>query len=197
MIEAITETHKSTGEGIVSSQTMFSQEVQELLKHRRRKPENQERWSSTSSSPSSWQEERRHWNDFRHRLRTWLSVVDPKVPQGLDVVEKEPSKKLSVIDCTKDCTKEGEAFSKHLYGILSSYTKNQHQLVLKAITQQNGLEGYCRILEFHAPATKARSLQFQRQIMNYRFSKEAGYSENILKFEELLEEFERASQEKV
>ena len=33
--------------------------------------------------------------------------------------------------------------------------------------------------------------------MNYHFSKEAGYSANILKFEELLEEFERASQEKV
>ena len=32
--------------------------------------------------------------------------------------------------------------------------------------------------------------------MNFRFVQEAGYSENILKFEELLEEFERASQEK-
>ena len=33
--------------------------------------------------------------------------------------------------------------------------------------------------------------------MNYRFSEEAGYSENIFKFGEVLEEFERASQEKV
>ena len=33
--------------------------------------------------------------------------------------------------------------------------------------------------------------------MNFRFVQEASYSENILKFEELLEEFERASQEKV
>ena len=33
--------------------------------------------------------------------------------------------------------------------------------------------------------------------MNYRFSRDAGYSENIFKFEERLEEFAHASQEKV
>ena len=200
MIEAITETHESTGEGSFSSQTLCAQEVQKIVETQEktaREPGEIELRKLIKGaeivSPSSWQEERQNWLGFRHRLRTWLSVVDPKVLQALDVVDKEPTKKLSMCDCAE----EGKALSDRLYGILSSHTKNRPQRVLQAITQDNGLEGYGRLLEFNASATKARSLKLQRQIMNYRFSKEAGYSENILRFEELLKEFERPSKEKV
>ena len=117
-------------------------------------------------------------------------MVDPRSLQALDVVESDPGKKQDM----NGYTEEGKALSKQLYSILSSYTKHQPQRVLQAIMQENCLEGYRQLLEFIAPATEARSLL---QIMNFRFVKEAGYSENILKFAELLEEFERSSQETV
>ena len=53
-------------------------------------------------------------------------MVDPKVLQALDVVEEETIKKLSMTNCSA----EGKAFSKRLYGILSTYTKNPPQRVL-------------------------------------------------------------------
>ena len=129
-------------------------------------------------APSDWQEDGQNWLEFRHTLTTWLAVVDPRSLQALDVVESDPGKKQNM----NGNTEEGKALSKRLYGILSSYTKNRPQRVLQAIMQENCLEGYRQLLEFNASATKARSLL---QIMNFRFVKEAGCSENIIKFGEV------------
>ena len=200
MIAAITETHKSTGEGIATSHSLFTQEVQKIVEVQEKKARELGEVefhklikAPDVFAPTTWQEERQTWLDFRCRLRTWLSAVDGKALQALDAVEAEPGTKLDF----KGFTPEGKATAERLYGILSSFTKNRLQRVLQAITQEIGLEGYRQLLEFNAPATKARSLQLQRQIMNFRFTKDAGYGENILKFEELLEEFERAWREKV
>ena len=170
MIEAITETHKSTGGGIASSHSLFTQEVQKIVEAQERK----ERYPGEVDlrkiikapdvfAPTSWQEERQTWLDFRHRLRTWMCVVDPKGLEALDAVERNPGTRQDM----GGLTEEGKATAKRLYGILSSYTKNRPQRVLQSITQENGLEGYRQLLEFNAPATKARSLQLQRQIMSW------------------------------
>ena len=65
LIEAITETHKSTGEGIVSSHALFTQEVQKIIsaqEKKSREPGEVEFHKFIKApdvfAPSSWQQER-------------------------------------------------------------------------------------------------------------------------------------------
>ena len=67
MTEIITETHKSTGEGIVRSHTLFTQEVQRIVEAQEKKAREPGEIdfhklikASDIFAPSSWQEERQN-----------------------------------------------------------------------------------------------------------------------------------------
>ena len=49
LVEAIAETHKATGERLVGSHSLFTQEVKKIMESQERKQESREKLSSTSS----------------------------------------------------------------------------------------------------------------------------------------------------
>ena len=177
------------------SQEALSSRIKEVFEQSREKGEIQLHKlvkAPEAFSPSTWQEERNSFGDFKHRLRTWLGAVDTDIPQLMDKAEKDPEKEFKF----SSLTSQEQTNSKKLYSILSSYTKNRPQRVVTTVKEENGLEAYRQLVFFNQPNTKARSLQLHREVMGFRFDKDKTYNENFLKFEELIDEYEKASKEK-
>ena len=177
------------------SQEALSSRIKEVFEQSREKGEIQLHKlvkAPEAFSPSTWQEERNSFGDFKHRLRTWLGAVDADILQLMDKAEKDPEKEFKF----SSLTSQEQTNSKKLYSILSSYTKNRPQRVVTTVKEENGLEAYRQLVFFNQPNTKARSLQLHREVMGFRFDKDKTYNENFLKFEELIDEYEKASKEK-
>ncbi|CAE7300201.1 unnamed protein product, partial [Symbiodinium sp. CCMP2456] len=177
------------------SQEALSSRIKEVFEQSREKGEIQLHKlvkAPEAFSPSTWQEERNSFGDFKHRLRTWLGAVDTDILQLMDKAEKNPEKEFKF----SSLTSQEQTNSKKLYSILSSYTKNRPQRVVTTVKEENGLEAYRQLVFFNQPNTKARSLQLHREVMGFRFDKDKTYNENFLKFEELIDEYEKASKEK-
>ena len=49
------------------------------------------------------------------------------------------------------------------------------------------------LVEEHQPHSRARSIQLLNNVLHYRFDNKRSTQENILKFEELIEEYEKSS----
>ncbi|CAE7514351.1 unnamed protein product [Symbiodinium sp. CCMP2592] len=177
------------------SQEALSSRIKEVLVESREKGEIQLHKlvkAPEAFSPSTWQEERSSFAECKHRLRTWLGAIDDEILTLMNKAEKEPAKEL---EFDKLSVKE-KTQSKKLYSILSSYTRNRPQRVVTAVKEENGIEAYRQLVNFNQPNTKARSLQLHREVMSFRFDKDKTYNENFLKFEELIDDYEKASSEK-
>ena len=68
--------------------------------------------------------------------------------------------------------------------------------MVTTVKEDNGVEAYCQLVYFNQPNTKARSLQLHREVMGFRFDKDQTSNWSFLKFEEFIDEYEKASKEK-
>ena len=59
------------------------------------------------------------------------------------------------------------------------------------------MEAYRMLLKEYQPTNRARSLELFHNILNYRFAQNKGIAENILEYEEKIEQYEKATGEKV
>ena len=146
-------------------------------------------------SPGTWQEEKNGFMEFKQRLRVWLGAMDEDLVETMDLVEND-LRKNEVLDM-KDMTDEAKTQSRKLYSILASYTKGRPYRVVRHTTEENGMEAYRMLLLEYQPVNRARSLELFHNIMNFRFAKDKGIAENILEYEERIEQYEKSTGEKV
>ena len=140
-------------------------------------------------NPSSFKEEHEGWSEFRHKMRTWIGALDPEMLARIEAVEAKRSEAVEF----STLSDEHKAVSKKLYTILTSYTKGRPLRTIKQITEENGLEAWRILLEEHEPYTRGRSLRLLTSLTKYKFENKKTTMENILAFEEAIEQYEKAS----
>ena len=146
-------------------------------------------------NPGNWQEEKSGWTEFRSRMRVWLGAVDNTMIRIMDIVERDLKEdKMVKID---DMSAEAKEASRRLYSVLCNYTKGRPYRVVKHVAEENGMEAYRMLLKEYQPTNRARSLELFHNILNYRFAQNKGIAENILEYEEKIEQYEKATGEKV
>ena len=146
-------------------------------------------------NPGNWQEEKSGWTEFRSRMRVWLGAVDNTMIRIMDIVERDLKEdKMVKID---DMSAEAKEASRRLYSVLCSYTKGRPYRVVKHVAEENGMEAYRMLLKEYQPTNRARSLELFHNILNYRFAQNKGIAENILEYKEKIEQYEKATGEKV
>ncbi|CAE7650594.1 unnamed protein product, partial [Symbiodinium microadriaticum] len=146
-------------------------------------------------NPGNWQEEKAGWIEFRNRMRVWLGAVDNSMIRIMDRVETDLKDDKMVR--ISDMSTEAKEASRRLYSVLSSYTKGRPYRVVKHVAEENGMEAYRMLLKEYQPTNRARSLELFHNILNYRFPKDKGIAESILEYEERIEQYEKATGEKV
>ena len=86
--------------------------------------------------PTTRDQEIETWSDWKHGLKNYLSVVDTKYVEEMEVIESDPSRP-STISTMADDTKRR---ARELYSILVSFMRGRPAKLARAITDQNGYE---------------------------------------------------------
>ena len=140
--------------------------------------------------PTTYKEEREGFLEFRMKMRSWIGALNPDILAKIDAVEidrREGSWEMAKL------TVQEREMSKKLHSILTSYTRGRPLRTLKQVPQENGFEAWRLLVEEHQPHSRARSLQLLNNVLHYRFDNKKSTQENLLKFEEAIEEYEKSS----
>ena len=121
--------------------------------------------------------------------------LDDKLVKIMDTVERDVKEDKPVR--MSDLTSEGKEARRKLYSVLCSYTKGRPYRVVKHTSEENGMEAYRLLMKEYRPVNRARSLELFHNILNYRFHKDKGIADNILEYEERIEQYEKSTGEKV
>ena len=144
-------------------------------------------------SPSTYKEEKEQYPEFRVKMRSWIGALDSSLLEKINVVENARSEKLIHEEFTPRTIDK----SKKLYSILASYTTGRPLRTIKQVQDENGFEAWRLLLEEHLPRTRARSLQLLSNLIHTKFDSKRTTMENILKFEDSIEEYEKSSSDSV
>ena len=139
--------------------------------------------------PSTYKEERDGFLEFRTKMRSWIGAFDNEILEKMNEIEKDREAAQNM----EDYTEEGKAQARKLHSILTSYTKGRPLRTIKQVASENGFEAWRMLVEERQPHTRARSLQLLNSVLNHKFDAKKSTQENLLKFEEMIEEYERAS----
>ncbi len=140
--------------------------------------------------PATYKEERDGFLEFRVKMRSWIGALNNDILEKINSVEMD--RREESWEWTKLTPAEKEQ-SRKLRSILTSYTRGRPLRTLKQVPHENGFEAWRLLVEEHQPHSRARSLQLLNNVLHYRFDNKKPTQENILKFEALIEEYEKAS----
>ena len=144
-------------------------------------------------SPSTYKEEKEQYPEFRLKMRSWIGALDSSLLEKINVVENARAEKLIHEEFTPRTIDK----SKKLYSILTSYTKGRPLRTIKQVQDENGFEAWRLLLEEHLPHTRARSLQLLSNLIHTKFDSKRTTMENILKFEDSIEEYEKLTRNRL
>ena len=139
--------------------------------------------------PSTAKEERDQFPDWKHKMKTWLSAVEPELAEDLNKVESARDTPFPMADFSPRTKERSVKF----YSILASYTKNEPLRVIKSMTDYNGLEAWRNLIQEHEPYTRGRGLALLNKVLNHKFDNKKTHLENLVAFEEAIETYETAA----
>ena len=140
--------------------------------------------------PTTYKEERDGFLEFRVKMRSWIGDLNNDILEKINKVEEDRNEARWSWD---KLTVQEQEQARKLHSILTSYTRGRPLRTLKQVASENGFEAWRLLVEEHQPHNRARSLQLLNQVLHFRFDNKKSTQENILKFEESIEEYEKAS----
>ena len=140
-------------------------------------------------APSTWDEERKTFPDFHRKFKTWLSAIEPRFGEHTDSVEKDTGIPL----ITAEMTPRTEAVGKKLYAVLTSYTKGRRLRTISKVPGQNGFEAYRLLVHENMPKSQVPNFHLLQNIINFKSDSGRNLNENVLAFEQLVEDYEKIS----
>ena len=140
-------------------------------------------------APSTWDEERKTFPDFHKKFKTWLSAIAPRFGEHMEVIERNTGTRLNAADMTPRTASLG----KKLYAVLTSYTKGRPLRTISKVPGQNGFEAYRLLVHENMPKSRVRNFHLLRNIINFKADSGRSLNENVLAFEQLIEDYEKIS----
>ena len=115
-------------------------------------------------APSTWDEERKTFLDFHRKFKTWLSAIEPRFGEHMDVIERDTGTPLNA----GDMTPRTAALGKKLYAVLTSYTKGRPLRTVSKVRGQNGFEAYRLLVHENMPTSQVRNFHLLQNIINHQ-----------------------------
>ena len=107
----------------------------------------------------------------------------------MDVIERETGTPLK----EGDMTPRTKALGKKSYAVLTSYTKGRPLRTTSKVPGQNGFEAYRLLVHENMPKSQVRNFHLLQNIINFKSESGKSLSENVLAFEQLIEDYEKIS----
>ncbi|CAE7436535.1 unnamed protein product [Symbiodinium sp. CCMP2592] len=139
--------------------------------------------------PDTREQEVEQWSEWKHMIKNYLSVVDTKMLEDMETIEKSPTRPSTVDGMDAAVRKR----SIELYAILLSFVRQRPAKLVRGVPSNNGFEAWRVLVGEMQPATRQRQLALMSQLAGIRFDANRSLAEQIVKYEELIKEYERVS----
>lgn len=139
--------------------------------------------------PESREQEHATWQEFNFSLKAYLVAIDEDFQEDFKHLEANYGTPVRMSEMAEATRKRGTL----LYAILTSLVHGRPQKILKAVQPGNGFECYRRLAEQATPQLRARALALLQTILQYSFSKTSTLTENLQRLDDLVREYEVAS----
>ena len=90
-------------------------------------------------------------------------------------------------------TPRTKALGKKLYAVLTSYTKGRPLRTISKVPGQNGFEAYRLLVHENMQKSQVRNFHLLQNIINFKSESGKSLNENVLVFEQLIEDYEKIS----
>ena len=127
---------------------------------------------------------------WREQFLNWICFLDKKYESLFQEVER-----LDQLADDADMNEESKVMGQQLYSILASYLRGPAgQLVRKEAQTRNGFRVWQALQKLFIPRTRQRTMALGQAIMQHpSFSSGKSMVDNLLQFEQLLEQYQYAS----
>ena len=129
------------------------------------------------------------WTEWKFGMRNYLGVIDPGFIVNLDKVERQPNRPIDMGTIDAAAGRR----SLELYAILQSFVRHRPAKLIRAVTHNNGYEGWRILVTEMQPSTRQRQLALANQLANVKFDPKVSLAEQFVKYEEVVREYERVS----
>ena len=130
------------------------------------------------------------WNEFNMSFRAWITYAEPSFETDLNAAEA----KGDVVFEFATLTDTQKQRSNQLYSILTGLLKHRPLIVLRGVSERNGLEVWRQLSQIYTPRNKSRSLAILTTLMQYPpFTKDKTLREQVATLDRLAQEYSRVA----
>eukprot|EP00435_Cladocopium_sp_Y103_P029077 s3541_g7.t1 len=128
------------------------------------------------------------WKEWSWMFEQYVASVDPGFTDDIQAVRAKLDRPVDPVDFS-DQERQRNHF---LYSLLSALLRQRALLVVKQVTNNNGLEVYRLLVQQNEPASKNRSMSLLSVIMSWpSFNTKSSLMQQLLKLEHAYGEYER------
>ena len=139
-------------------------------------------------NPSSREDEISKWRDWSWQFEQYLGSLDHHYVSDIVDLRKNPT---HVVDETEQSSEE-QRRSIFMYGLMAALLKGRPLLMLKAVKNFNGYEGYRQLVLSNEPKSQNRSMSLLNVIMTWpQFSPKTSMISQVMKLESAFQEYEK------
>ena len=139
-------------------------------------------------NPSSREDEISQWREWSWQFEQYLGSLDHDYVSDIVDLRKNPT---AVVDDSVQSS-EGQKRSTFMYGLMAALLKGRPLLMLKAVKNFNGYEGYRQLVLSNEPKSQNRSMSLLNVIMTWpQFSPKTAMISQVMKLESAFMEYEK------
>ena len=139
-------------------------------------------------NPSSREDEISKWREWSWQFEQYLGSLDHRYVSDIVDLRKNPT---AVVDDSVQSSEEQKR-SIFMYGLMAAILKGRPLLMLKAVKNFNGYEGYRQLVLSNEPKSQNRSMSLLNVIMTWpQFSPKTSMISQVMKLESAFMEYEK------
>ena len=139
-------------------------------------------------NPSSREDEISKWREWSWQFEQYLGSLDHHYVSDIVDLRKNPT---AVVDDSVQSSEEQKR-SIFMYGLMAALLKGRPLLMLKAVKNFNGYEGYRQLVLSNEPKRQNRSMSLLNVIMTWpQFSPKTSMISQVMKLESAFLEYEK------
>ena len=139
-------------------------------------------------NPSSREDEISKWREWSWQFEQYLGSLDHHYVSDIVDLRKNPT---AVVDDSVQSSEEQKR-SIFMYGLTAALLKGRPLLMLKAVKNFNGYEGYRQLVLSNEPKSQNRSMSLLNVIMTWpQFSPKTSMISQVMKLESAFMEYEK------
>ena len=134
------------------------------------------------------------WSDWSFKATAWFALLNPPLPQDTTVSDLLERARSAPQDIRREqMDPETRSFSEVVYNVLVQVVKGKALGIVRMTPRLNGLEAWRKLHMEYESSSGTRLNALLGGILNPKWSEDRDFMEQLLEWEQLIDDYERQS----